>query len=532
MNRRHFLKSGSLLGLPALGGLSLAAAASGPVVKDFSLNEATIDQLQQQMKGGAQTSRSITEMYIRRIQEIDQGGPQLRAVIALNPDALEIAAALDQERAAGNVRGPLHGVPVLIKDNIDTGDKMVTSAGSLALAEHRAGKDAFIVQQLRKAGAVLLGKTNLSEWANFRSTRSISGWSSRGGQTRSPYVLDRNPCGSSSGSAVAVAANLCVVAIGTETDGSIVCPSSACGIVGIKPTVGLLSRSGIIPISATQDTAGPMARTVTDAAILLTALTGIDPQDAASTLSEGHIQHDYTKFLNAKGLRGKRIGFEKSQLKRHERVDVLVAQALDVLRAQGATVVEVDLASRINPLGEHEFKVLEYEFKDGLNKYLSTANAGVKNLADVIAFNKEHADKAMPYFQQEILETSNVKGDLQTPEYVAAHSGNLSVARKAIDDLLQQQQLDALCGVTFGPSCCIDPVHGDANTEYDFSGPAAIAGYPHVTVPMGQVLGLPVGLSFFAGAWQEGAVITLAYAYEQATGHRVVPGFKETVGME
>ncbi|HEY0271940.1 MAG TPA: amidase, partial [Chitinophaga sp.] len=494
MNRRYFLKSGSLLCLPAFAGLSLKPALDKPFqVNDFPLQEATIQDLQLQMKTGALTSSALTDLYIRRIREIDHAGPQLRAVITLNPDAPEMAAAMDQERKAGKMRGPLHGIPVLIKDNIDTGDQMVTSAGSLALADNRALRDAFVVAKLRAAGAVLLGKTNLSEWANFRSTRSISGWSSRGGQTRSPYVLDCNPCGSSSGSAVAVAANLCAVAIGTETDGSIVCPSSACGIVGIKPTVGLLSRSGIIPISATQDTAGPMARTVADAAALLSALTGIDEKDAATAASAGHIQPDYTKFLNAKGLRGKRIGVEKSMLHRHEKVDVLLRQALDTLQAQGATVVEVELADKISALGGREFTVLEYEFHDGLNRYLSTAHTAMKNLADVIAFNKTNADQVMPYFQQEILETCNVKGDLQTPEYVAAHSGNLNTARQLIDQLLQQQRLDALCGVTFGPSCCIDPVHGDANTGYDFSLPAAIAGYPHITVPMGQVWGLPVG---------------------------------------
>ncbi|PUZ19597.1 amidase [Chitinophaga costaii] len=531
MNRRHFLKSGSLLGLPAFTGLSLKPGRGKAFpIPDFPLQEVTLQTLQEQMKSGALTSSTITEMYIRRIQAIDQAGPQLRAVIALNPDAGAIAAAMDQERKEGKLRGPLHGIPVLIKDNIDTGDKMITSAGSLALADNRALQDAFIVAKLRAAGAVLLGKTNLSEWANFRSTRSISGWSSRGRQTRSPYVLDRNPCGSSSGAAVAVAANLCAVAIGTETDGSIVCPASACGIVGIKPTVGLLSRSGIIPISVTQDTAGPMARTVADAAALLGVLAGADEKDEAT--AGGHIQQDYTKFLNAKGLRGKRIGFEKSMLQRHEQVDVLVQQALDTLRAQGATVVEVELAKIVDALAENELKVLEYEFKDGLNKYLASANSAMKSLEDVIAFNKAHADKVMPYFQQEILETSHVKGDLQTPEYVAAQSGNRNTAQNAIHHLLQQHRLDALCGVTFGPSCCIDPIHGDANTGYDFSSPAAIAGYPHITVPMGQVAGLPVGLSFFAGAWQEGAIITLAYAYEQATKWRMAPGFLETVGME
>ncbi|HUB61822.1 MAG TPA: amidase [Puia sp.] len=553
MNRRNFIRNSSITGLsltavvaagcgsrsgsggPDSGSVAApvegpGAAVAGPA--EFALNEATIDGLQQKMQQGIYTSRSITEMYLKRIDQIDKAGPGLHAVIEVNPDALAIADLLDKERKAGTVRGPMHGIPVLVKDNIDTGDKMMTTAGSLALVGHRAAQDAFIIAQLRKAGAVLLGKTNLSEWANFRSTRSTSGWSSRGRQTKCPYILDRNPSGSSAGSGSGASANLCTVAIGTETDGSVVSPSSVNGLVGIKPTVGLLSRSGIIPISATQDTAGPMARTVRDAAILLGALTGVDEKDAATKGSAGHVPGDYTKFLDLRGLSGKRIGIEKSYLKGHEGVVALYNAAIATLKGQGATVVEVELMKDINPLGKDEFIVLQYEFKDGLNKYLAAASAAAggaggglpKSLADVIAFNKQHADTAMPYFQQETLESSQAMGGLDSKQYQAALRRSTS-SRGYIDRLMKEHQLDAICSPTNGPACCIDLINGDYDTGFSFSSPAAMAGYPHITVPMGVVHGLPVGFSFIAGAYNEPVLLGMAYCYEQATMKRVGPSF-------
>jgi amidase len=542
MNRRNFLKNSSLTGislatLAAAGcnspggskGTDTAAAAAPAAPAEFPLNEATIDVLQQKMQQGIYTSRSITELYLKRIEQIDKAGPGLHAVIEVNPDALALADQLDKERKAGTLRGPMHGIPVLIKDNIDTGDKMMTTAGSLAMVGHRAAQDAFIVAQLRKAGAVLLGKTNLSEWSNFLSTRSTSGWSSRGRQTRCPYILDRNPSGSSAGSGSGASANLCTVAIGTETDGSVVSPSSVNGLVGIKPTVGLLSRSGIIPISATQDTAGPMARTVRDAAILLGALTGVDDKDPVTKGSAGHVQGDYTKFLDLKGLSGKRIGIEKSYLKGHEGVVALYNAAIATLKGQGATVVEVELMKDINPLGKDEFVVLQYEFKDGLNKYLSASGAGLpKSLADVIAFNKQHADTAMPYFQQETLETSQAMGSLDSKEYKAALRRSTS-SRGYIDRLMKEHQLDAICSPTNGLACCIDLIDGDYDTGFSFSSPAAMAGYPHITVPMGTVHGLPVGFSFIAGPYAEPTLLGMAFCFEQATMKRVAPSFVSDV---
>jgi amidase len=540
MNRRNFLKNSSLTGvsLTALavvgcnspGGSRSTDTAAAPAAvaapTEFALNEATIDVLQQKMQQGIYTSRSITELYLKRIEQIDKAGPGLHAVIEVNPDALAIADQLDKERKAGSLRGPMHGIPVLVKDNIDTGDKMMTTAGSLALVGHRAAQDAFIIAQLRKAGAVLLGKTNLSEWANFRSTRSTSGWSSRGRQTRCPYILDRNPSGSSAGSGSGASANLCTVAIGTETDGSVVSPSSVNGLVGIKPTVGLLSRSGIIPISATQDTAGPMARTVRDAAILLGALTGVDDKDPVTKGSAGHVPGDYTKFLDLRGLSGKRIGIEKSYLKGHEGVVALYNAAIATLKGQGATVVEVELMKDINPLGKDEFIVLQYEFKNGLNRYLAgVSDAGLpKSLADVIAFNKQHADTAMPYFQQETLETSQAVGGLDSKEYKAALRRSTS-ARGYIDRLMKEHQLDAVCSPTNGLACCIDLIDGDYDTGFSFSSPAAMAGYPHITVPMGTVHGLPVGFSFIAGPYNEPTLLGMAYCFEQATMKRVAPSF-------
>ena len=540
MNRRNFLKHTSLGGLVAPA-LFLNACQSGTAnqgtnqsaatsLTDFDLNEVTIADLQQKMKTGELTSRSVTERYLNRIKAIDKAGPKLNSVIETNPDALTIADAMDQERKAGKVRGPLHGIPVLIKDNIDTADKMATSAGSIALAENRAAKDAFIVARLREAGAVIIGKTNLSEFANFRSTRSASGWSSRGGQTKNPYVLDRSPCGSSSGSGVAVAANLCVVSIGTETDGSIVCPAAINSTVGIKPTVGLVSRSGIIPISKTQDTAGPIGRTVRDAAILLGVLTGTDPADEVTKESTGKALTDYTPFLDANGLQGKRIGVEKAFLTGHEDVTALLQDAIAVLKSKGATIVEVEIIKKMRELGDSEFKVLQYEFKEGLNKYLAQNKGQVKSLKELIAFNKQNEDKAMPYFKQEILESSEELGDLTSKEYKEALSKNLTTSRSIIQTVMQENNLQAISGPTYGPSWCIDLINGDSSSSsgYSLSSPAAISGFPHITVPMGQVDGLPIGLSFFGNAYTEPELIKLAYAYEQASKKRVPPTFKKT----
>lgn len=532
MDRRKFLRNGSLAGL-GLSSFSLsspdgaknlaAGGTSSPKSAEFPLLEATIDQLQQMMQSGEHDSQSLTKLYLKRIEAIDKKGPALNAVIELNPDALSIAAAMDAERKAGKIRGPLHGIPVLVKDNIDTGDKMQTTAGALALEGHHAAKDAFIIAKLRASGAVLLGKTNLSEWANFRSSRSTSGWSSRGGQTKNPYFLDRNPSGSSAGSGSAVSANLCAVAIGTETNGSVVSPSSINGIVGIKPTVGLLSRSGIIPISSTQDTAGPMARSVKDAAFLLAALQGFDPDDTVTDTSQGKTRPDYSASFDPGSLKGKKIGIEKAALTGHEGVVALFQEAIGVLKAQGATVVEIELQRLLTDANSVEGTILQYEFKHGVDAYLATAGASVKTLADVIAFNKQNEKRAMPFFKQETLERSEARGGLDNPEYTDAMK-KLLTARTIIDDLLKQNQLDAIVAPTSGPACCIDLVAGDYGTGRSFSGPAAIAGYPHITVPMGLVFDLPVGISFMGTAYAEPGLIGMAYAYEQASKKRVPPG--------
>jgi amidase len=541
INRRNFLKTGSATGL-AITTLGFVACQSPvksdsetinkdqaePTPDNFELNEVTVDELQQKMQAGTYTSRMITELYLKRIDAIDKKGYALNSVIEVNPDAIAIADEMDKERKAGKLRGPLHGIPVLIKDNIDTADKMMTTAGSLALQGHVAAKDAFVVKQLREAGAVLLGKTNLSEWANFRSSRSSSGWSSRGGQTKNPCVLDRNPCGSSSGSGTAVAANLCAVAVGTETDGSVIAPSSFNGIVGMKPTVGLLSRSGIIPISKTQDTAGPMTRTVKDTAILLGVLAGIDESDVITKESKDKAKKDYTQFLDANGLQGKRIGIEKSFLNGHEGVVALYKQAIELMKSKGATIVEVELLKQCKDFDEREYNVLLYEFKDGLNKYLATANASVKTLADVIAFNKSNEPKAMPYFKQETLERSEAKAGLESQEYLDALKVSLS-SRKIIDDMMSEHKLDAIAGTSIGPANCTDLVNGDYATGFYFCPPAAMAGYPHITVPMGTVFELPVGLSFIAGAYKEDELLKIAYGYEQASKKRAAPKFLKTV---
>lgn len=530
MQRRKFIRNTSITALMLPWALEACTTKNATPPAGFgaevNLDELTVGDLQGKMKSGELTSKAITEFYLKKIEQVDKNGPAINAVIELNPDALTIATQLDKERSENKIRGPLHGIPVLIKDNIDTADQMLTTAGSIALEGNHASKDAFIVSKLREAGAVLLGKTNLSEWANFRSRRSSSGWSSRGGQTKNPYALERNPCGSSSGSGASVSANLCAVAIGTETDGSIICPASMNGVVGIKPTVGLWSRAGIIPISATQDTAGPMARTVTDAAILLGALTGVDENDAVTRSSDGKAEKDYTKYLDADGLQGKRIGIEKSYLKVHEAVDALLQKAIDQLKRKGAEIIEVELMKTIKGMGDDEFIVLQYEFKDGLNKYLKTANGKVKSLKELIEFNKQNESKAMPYFKQETLESSEAKGGLDSDEYKIALKHMLSVARKGIDDLMTKEKLDAICGPSYGPAGCTDLINGGYGRGYGFSGPAAVAGYPHVTVPMGFVFSLPVGLSFFGSAYSEGALIKIAFAYEQASRNRKPPLFK------
>lgn len=497
-------------------------------VDEFELNEITITELQQKMAAGKYTSERVTNLYLQRIAQIDKAGPTLNAVIELNQDAVATAIQMDAERKKGKIRSQLHGIPVLIKDNIDTAGKMKNTAGSLALENNIAAKDAFIITKLKEAGAVILGKTNLSEWANFRSGKSCSGWSSRGGQTKSPYVLDHNPCGSSSGSGVAVSANLCVVAIGTETDGSITCPASVNGCVGIKPTVGLVSRSGIIPISFTQDTAGPLARTVQDAAILLGLLTGIDTTDSKSKESEGRYLTDYTKFLNTGGLKGKRIGIEK---KKHENqfLNLLLDHAKILMKEQGAEIIELDYLDKLNALGEAEFELLKFEFKDGLNKYLSQTNGNIRSLKDVIEFNKKNEDKVMPTFKQELLEQSEAKAGLDSKEYSSLLEKSHKGAQRIINETMYQNKLDALCGLTMGPACSTDFIYGDRWGDVFLTSPAAMSGYPHISVPCGFAYGLPVGLSFYSSAYREGDIIAAAYAFEQAGKHRQIPAFKTSL---
>lgn len=535
MDRRKFLRAGSLtgIGLTAAGMGSLKASSDflqeqtiPANIRALDLEEISISELQKKMQRGEASAVSITKEYLDRIQKIDKAGPMLNAVIEINPDAISIAEGLDRERKQGKIRGPLHGIPILVKDNINTGDRMMTTAGSLALVGNRVKEDAFIVQQLRKAGVVLLGKTNLSEWANFRSSHSTSAWSSRGGQTKCPYILDRNPSGSSAGSGSATAASLCAVSVGTETDGSIVSPSSVNGLVGIKPTVGLWSRSGIIPISATQDTAGPMARTVTDAAILLGAGTGVDPADHITQESNGKALTDYTSFLNSGGLKGKRIGIEKSHLEGNPDLIALLRQAVKVLESEGATVIEVDLMGPLKALDHAEFQVLLYEFKDGLNRYLASSQSPVKSLKDLIAYNLANESRAMPFFKQETLIESEGKGNLESKEYLDALAKTLGF-RKVITDLMSTNKLDALSGITNGPACCIDLVNGDYDNGPGMSTPAAITGLPHITVPMGLVHGLPVGISFFSDAYTEPALISMAYAYEQASLQRRKPAYQK-----
>jgi len=544
VSRRDFVTTGLMSGALAIAGrrLTVGAPASPAPARDalrphpaaaapFELEEITIAELQEGMRSGKYTSRRITEMYLDRIASLDKAGPRLNQVLETNPDALKIADAMDAERRAKGPRGPLHGVPILVKDNIATADRMTTTAGSLALAGSIAPRDSWVAARLRAAGAVLLGKTNLSEWANFRSSHSTSGWSGRAGQGFNPYALDRTPSGSSSGSGAATAANFAAAAIGTETDGSIVSPSSANSLVGIKPTVGLVSRTGVVPISHSQDSAGPMARCVADAAALLGALTGVDPTDEYTAASRGRSHGDYTRFLDANGLKGARIGVIRERLMgRSRHADAAAEEAIALMRDRGATIVDPANVPTLGKFGDSEFEVLLYEFKADLAKYFAWLgpDAPVKTLADVIAFNEAHAQQEMPYFAQETMLAAEKKGPLTSPEYVQALAKNHQLARvEGIDAVMAQYKLDALVAPTQAPPGFIDLVNGDCGLGGS-SSLAAVAGYPSITVPNGYAHGLPVGISFIGGAFSEPVLIRLAYAFEQASRHRRPPTFVPT----
>ena len=539
VGRRDFLRVSALtVGATACGSVDEerpgeTAALVRETSSDFQLEETAIADLTASMRSGDRTTRSIVSQYLSRIQQLDRQGPMLQSVIETNPDALNISEELDREREAGTVRSPLHGVPVLLKDNIDTADQMTTTAGSLALQGSIPLGDSTVAHRLREAGAVLLGKANLSEWANYRSTRSSSGWSARGGQCRNPYALDRSPCGSSSGSGVAVSANLVTVAIGTETDGSIVCPASTNGIVGIKPTVGLVSRSGIVPISATQDTAGPMARTVRDAVVVLGLIAGVDTRDPATEVAGTLGLDDYTPFLDEAGLTGARIGVQRSAFGFHPLVDRLMEDAIVLMRDRGATIVD-PIALRPSPtMRRAEVEVMAYEFKTGLNAYLAALpNAEIRSLADLIAFNEAHAGEEMPYFGQERLVEAQRRGSLSEDRYQEAHAVARRLSREeGIDRAMDADTLDAVIAPTGGPAWVIDHVNGDHFSGGSSSLPA-VAGYPNITVPAGYVQGLPVGLSFFGRAWSEPTLIRTAYAFEQASRHRQQPAFLPTLGAD
>lgn len=496
------------------------------------MEEYTIQELQEKMTSGELTSRQVTEMYLERIEQIDQQGPAVNAVIELNPDALEIADTLDEERQAGQVRGPLHGIPIMLKDIIETADKMTTTAGSLALKGHIAQQDAFIVENLRKAGAIILGKNTLSEWGNFRSTKSTSGWSSRGGQAKNPYVLDRNPCGSSSGTAVAATANLCAAGVGGETDGSIICPSQTNGVVGLKPTLGLVSRSGIIPIAHSQDTAGPMARTVADAAALLGALVGVDPRDSVTQESQGKFHPDYTQFLDPGGLKGARIGVARNFFDFDEEVDKIIEGCIQALKDAGAVVIDPVEIKTVESLGENEITVLLYEFKHDLDKYLAQLGPDipVHSLEELIAYNIQHKDTIMPHFGQERMEAAQEKGPLTNEEYKKALADNHRLSRgEGIDATLKEHNLDAIIAPSGGPAWLVDYENGD-DYKGGSSATCAVSGYPNITVPAGYVNALPVGISFMGAAYQESTLLKLAYAFEQTTKVRVPPKFLETLG--
>ena len=536
MDRRSFVQYLTVSGAVALSRPVFPAIARrvGATPAPFDLEEVTVGALQAGMTSGKYTAKGLATAYLQRIEELDRKGPALHAVLETNPDALAQATALDAERKSKGPRGPLHGIPVLVKDNVATKDRMQSTAGSLALVGVAPPRDAFIVERLRTAGAVILGKANLSEWANFRSTHSSSGWSGRGGQCRNPYALDRTPSGSSSGSGVAVSANLCAVAIGTETDGSIVSPSTCCGIVGIKPTLGLVSRSGIVPIAHSQDTAGPMARTVADATTLLGVLTGADARDDATAASAGQSRTDYTTFLDPKGLQGARLGVCRSHFMGYSpATDALMETAVDVLKRSGAVIVDPADIATAGQTDDSEFAVLLYEFKADLNRYLAEwAPSGPKTLEDLIAFNEHAKDKELIYFGQEIFVQAQGKGPLTDQDYLKAlDKDHLLMRTQGIDAVMNEQKLDALIAPTGGPASLIDLVNGDPGGGGSFSSPAAVAGYPHVTVPMGYVRGLPVGLSFVGRPWSEGTLIKLAYAYEQATKVRRPPRFVATAAL-
>lgn len=536
LDRRNFLL-GSALGVGALGLVhcsgDLDKPGPTPPATTFELEEVSLAELQQGMASGKWTSKQLTEQYLARIEALNTQGPTLRAVIETNPDAIAIAEALDTERRQGTVRGPLHGIPILLKDNIATHDKMTTTAGSLALKGSIPPEDSFAAKKLREAGAVLLGKTNLSEWANFRSSRASSGWSGRGRQCRNPYVLDRNPSGSSSGSAVAAAASMCAAAIGSETNGSIVSPASACGVVGVKPTVGLISRTRIIPISQTQDTAGPMTRTVRDAAIVLGALTGVDSADPATAASAGHAHTDYTQFLDANALQGARIGVARSLFGVDPGVDALMEAAIEVMKQRGAVIIDPVRMPSSGEYGNAMFEVMLYEFKAGLNAYLASLgpSAPIKSLAEAIAFNQAHADTSMPYFGQEVFLQAEAKGPLTEQAYLDARATAQRLARdEGLNKTMTDNNLDAIVGASGGPAWLTNLVGGD-HFRIGSSAAAAAAGYPIVSVPAGDMQGLPVGINFIGRAWSEPTLLKLAYAFEQATKHRKVPRFLPTLEL-
>ncbi len=519
----------SFLFISAVLGLTNCKSPTSNVVQrepDNSwVEELTIDQLQLGYKEHKYTIKEVVNVYLDRIIEIDKNGPKLNSVIEINPDALQIAEELDTEMAAGKIRGPLHGVPVILKDNIDTHDRMPTTAGATALRNSFPKTDSYVAKRLREAGAIIIGKSNLSEWANFRAMMSSSGWSGVGGQTKNPYVLDRNPCGSSSGSGVAVSANLCMLAIGTETNGSIVCPSNNNGIVGLKPTVGLISRSGIIPISFTQDTPGPMGRTVEDVAVALGALTGVDSTDTKTIPSEGKYQKDYTRYLKKDGINGKRIGLLKKSMGFSDKVDTLMVKAIAFLKVNGAEVVEIEF-----PKGENyedaSLEVMLYEFKDGLNKYFAGLgnDAPLKSLKELIEFNKSDTVE-LAYFDQKLLELSEKKGDLETADYKKALAKMTKATQEdGIDKVMNDKKLDAIIAPTGSPAWKTDLLLGD-HFVGGSSSLAAISGYPAITVPMGFVDNLPVGITFFGRAWNEPLLLEIAYSYEQGTKHRKAPKY-------
>lgn len=546
--RRAFLQSAAITATASLTPSVSAATKAVPYQpKPFELEELTISDLQDGVKSGKFTAHSLAEKYWDRITDLDMreegGRPAVNSIIEMNPDALAIAEKLDQERKAGNLRGPLHGIPIVIKDNIATDDRMMTTAGSLALVGAKVPKDSFVAQKLRAAGAVILGKTNLSEWANIRSSHSTSGWSGRGGLTKNPYALDRNPCGSSSGTGAAVSANFAAAGIGTETDGSIVCPSSANGIVGIKPTVGLISRAGIIPISHSQDTAGPMCRTVRDAAILLGALAGVDPEDEATSASAAKSQPDYTRFCDPNGLKGARIGVARKYFGFNDAVDALMERSLDVLKKQGATLVDPADLDSFGKFDDTEMLVMLYELKSDLNAYLArlaSAPGGavqvrtlqVRTLKDIIDFNQRNREKEMPWFGQDLFIKAEAKGPLTEKEYLDALAKNHQLARtEGIGALMDKHQLDAIVAPTGSPAWLTDLINGD-HVAGGSSNAAAVAGYPNLNVTAGFISGLPVGISFFGRAWSEPVLIKLAYAFEQATKARQAPKFLPSIELK